>query len=267
MKEFKSVFYRFICFLGLIVLSCVLYAQNIPADSPEEILKQRQEVFSQIKALEDPFEDSLWYQGRIYEFDLKSKTGTPYFLNIQTLPGSLTYNGKLHENLLLRYNLIMDELIILKKADRANMIQLVLNKYYVERFSLMYSGNYYHFRMHTEMKPIHDELKEGFYEVIYDDEVRMFVKHKKESSYNPTDFDPYSYKYKSQVYLILAGRIYDVDSRRDYLKAFQDYKKSLRKYMKQASINFEKSGTQDLIALCAYSKLLLENRDAGLERN
>ena len=166
MKEFKSVFYRIICFQGLIILSGVLYAQNLPDYSPEDILKQRQEVFTQIKALKDPYEDSLWYQGRIYEFDLKSRIGTPYFLNIQTLPGSLTYNGKLHENLLLRYTLITDELIILKKAEKANMIQLVLNKYYVERFSLMYSGNSYHFRIHNEMKPIHDKLKEGFYEVI-----------------------------------------------------------------------------------------------------
>ena len=267
MKEFQSVFYRLICFQALIVLSCVLPAQNIPADSPEEILKQRQEVFSQIKALEDPLEDSLWYQGRIYDFVLRSKTGTPYFQNIQTLTGSLTYNGKLHKDLILSYNLVLDELIILKKTDRVNMMQLVLNKYYVERFSLKYSDNYYHFRMHSEMKPIHDQLKEGFYEEIYDDEVRMFVKHKKQLYFNDTNFDPFSYQYESQVYLIVDGKIYDVDNRRDYLKAFQDYKKSLRKYMKQASINFEKSGTQALFSLCAYSKSLLENQDTGIERN
>jgi hypothetical protein len=182
--------------------------------------------------------------------------GSPYFLNVQTIPGSLTYNGILYEDLILCYNLVMDELIVLKKADKVNMMQLVLNKYYVESFSLDYSGNTFHFRMHSEMKPIHDQLKEGYYEVIYDDELRMFIRHNKIFFFNATDFDPFSYQYESQVYLISDGKVYAVDNRRDYLKAFQDNKKSLRKYMRQANINFEKSGNQDLFSLCAYSKTL-----------
>jgi hypothetical protein len=259
MKENDSGYYRLKCFLGLMVLPFVVSAQTIPADPPEEILKRRQEVFRQIEALENPFEDSLWYQGRIYEFELRSRIGTPYFLDIGNLTGKLTYNGKVYENLLLSYNLVMDELIIEKQVYKTNMIKLVLNKYYVEEFTLRRYGNNYYFRMNSEMKPIHDQLKEGFYEVVYDDELMMLVKHKKALVFDASRFDHYSYQEEKQVYLILAGRIYDVDRRRDYLKAFQDYKKSLLKYMRHSNINFEKSGTQALSALCAYSKSLLNH--------
>ncbi len=132
----------------------------------------------------------------------------------------------------------MDELIIWEKGNRGNMMQLVLNKYFVERFTLEHSGNYYHFRLHTEMNPIHDQLKEGFYEVVYDDELRMFVKHKKELSFDATNTDPYSYQYEKQVYLILDGEFYVVDSRRDYLKAFQDYKKTLTQIYEAGEYQF-----------------------------
>lgn len=258
MQEFVSVLYRLICFQALIVLSCVLSAQNIPAFSPEDILEKRQEVFRQINALDDPFEDSIWYQGRFYEFKIRSRIGTPYFLDIVMIPGSLTYNGKLHENLSLSYNLVTDELILWKKDDRGNMDLIVLNKYFVESFNLEQSGNYFHFRLHSEMNPIHDQFKEGFYEVVYDDELRMFVKHKTVLFFNASDIDPNSYRYEKQVYLIFDGEFYVVDNRRDYLKAFQDYKKYLRKYMRQRNINFEKSGTQALVDLCAYSTSLLD---------
>jgi len=189
---------------------------------------------------------------------LRSNQGTPYFNNSVSLAGSLTYKGKLHEDLVLSYNLITDELILLDRGNTSNIIQIELNKYYVDRFSLNYHGNYYHFRMHSEMKPIHDQMKEGFYEVIYDDVLRMFVKHKKILFFDVSESNPNSYKYEKQVYLILNGDINVVKSRRDYLKAFQQQKKPLRKYMRRANINFEKSGTQILTALCAYSKSLLD---------
>ena len=258
MKENNSAHSRLKYFFGVLLLPCLVSAQIIPADSPEEILKQRQEVFRQIKTLEDPFEDSLWYQGRIYEFELGSKIGTPYFLDIGILAGELTYKGKVQEDLFLSYNLVMDELIIEKKVDKSNMILFVLNKYFVEDFTLMHYGYNYLFRLHTEMKPIHDQLKEGYYEVVYDDELMMYVKHKKVLFFDATKYDHYSYQDENQVYLIVAGKIYDVNSRRDYLKAFQDDKKSLRKYMREAKINFEISGTQTLSALCEYSKSLLD---------
>ena len=109
------------------------------------------------------------------------------------------------------------------------------------------------------MKPINDQLKEGFYEVVYDGELRMFVKHNKELFFDASKTDHYSYQYEKQVYLVLAGKIYVIDSRKDYLRAFLDLKKPLRKYMRQMNINFEKSGTQILFALCAYSQSLLDN--------
>jgi hypothetical protein len=107
------------------------------------------------------------------------------------------------------------------------------------------------------MNPIHAQLKEGFYEVVYDDKLRMFVKHKKELSFDATNATN-TYQYEKQTYIILDGKIYDIDNRRDYLNAFQDHKKSLRKYMRQAKINFKKSGTQMLFDLCTYSISLLD---------
>ncbi|MFC2116624.1 hypothetical protein ACFLTU_09115 [Bacteroidota bacterium] len=258
LRECSSVYYRIRFFFGMLFLPFVVSAQSIPAESPVEILKQRQEVFRQINALENPFEDSLWYQGRIYEFELSSTIGTPYFLDKGTLKGNLTYKGKDYEELLLSYNLIMDDLIIEKKVNEYNIIKLVLNKYFVEGFTLQHYSNYYHFRLHTEMKPIHDQLKEGFYEVVYDDELMMLVRHNKVLFFDASKSDHYSYKDEKQVYLILAGKIYDVNSRRIYLQAFQNYKKSLRKYMRRANINFERSGTQTLSGLCAYSQSLLD---------
>jgi len=258
-KSGLPALFRLICFQVLMVLPCTLYAQNIPAVSKEDILFQRIEVFNQIKAMDDPFEDSLWYQGRIYEFEVKSHTGTPYYFNAGTLSGSVSYNGKWYEDLILSYNLILDELVLWKTGSPGNRVPLVLNKYYVERFTLMHYGNEYHFRLHSETNPIHEQLKEGFYEVVYEEELSMFVKHQKELNLDPNSANQSSYRYDKQVYLILDGKVYTVDGRRDYLKAFQDDKKFLRKHMRQAKINFEKSGTQILIDLCAYSRSLLEH--------
>jgi hypothetical protein len=96
------------------VLPWVLSAQYIPADSPGDILKQRQKVFSFIEDLEDPYEDSLWYQGRIYDYQLRSKNGTPYFDNSMTLLGNLTYNEKRYEDLLLS-TVICDPILSARK--------------------------------------------------------------------------------------------------------------------------------------------------------
>ncbi len=258
--------YRLDCLIGFLILQYMVSAQILPVDSPEEILEQRQKVFTDIN-LENPYEDSLWYRGRIYEFDIGSHIGTPYFLDIGILAGKLTFKGKLHENLRLSYNLVTDELIIEEYDSENNMTLLVLNKYFVEDFTLTHYGQNYLFRMNTEMKPIHDKLEEGFCEVIYDDELQMFVRHKKVLFFDASKYDHYSYKDENRVYLIVAGKLYRVNSRRDYLRAFQVDRKSLRRYMRQANINFEKSGTKSLSALCAYSKSLLDNQTTGIEEN
>ncbi len=258
MKNKESVYYSLIFFICLVLQPDVLLAQTIPAVSPVAILKHRQEVFNQINALENPFEDSLWYQGRIYEFEVKSRLGTPYFLDNITLPGSLTYNGKLYENLILSYNIVIDELILWTKSDNGNMLQVVLNKYYIEKFTLSHSGKSYNFRLITETKPIYDHLKEGFYEVIYEDELSMYVRHKTKLYNNNSNLDN-SYKYEKQVYLVLDGKVYVINKRRNYLNAFRDHKKLLHKYMRQEKINFGKSESKYLNALCKYNKSLLDN--------
>ena len=200
--------------------------------------------------------DGLWYHGRIYEFELKAKLGTPYFLDFKTMPGSLTYNKKLHTDLTLSYNLIMDELILWGTGSGGKSPPIVLNKYSVEKFTLKKDGRNYHFRLNTEMKPIHDHLKEGFYEVIYDDKLSMFIKHKMKLSTDPGNLDKF-YESEKQIYLILEGNIFVINNRGDYISAFQDHEKSLRKYMRQRSINFDRSDTQVLIELCNYSKTFL----------
>jgi hypothetical protein len=93
----------------------------------------------------------------------------------------------------------------------------------------------------------------------------MFVRHKKVLLFDASKYDHYSYKDENRVYLIVAGKIYHVSSRRDYLRAFHDNRKSLRRYLRQANINFDKSGTKSLSALCEYSKKLLDNKATGIE--
>jgi len=241
---------------AFLLIPLVVSAQNLTVESAEEILTGRQEVFREINARENPFEDSLWYHGRIYEYTLGSKLGTPYYLDLAALKGTITYQGREYEDLLLSYNLVMDELILKKKINKTNSIELVLNKYYVEGFVLEHFNNYYNFILHTDLRPIHSHLQEGFYELVYDDELKMLVRHKKILFFDAGKSDHYSYQHEKKIYLILDAEIHDVTRRRDFLNVFVNNKKSLKKYMRQADMNYEKAGTHALSALCSYSKSL-----------
>lgn len=162
----------------------------------------------------------------------KIEEAHPYY-SFEWTQGAVLYDGEWYSATLL-YDVSSDNLIM-QTTPPLRQILLVREK--VEEFRL---GDRHFVKLSGE-----NSLVEGFYEAIYDNNAKVFVRTKKTFE-RVVGYDvetPYRYLTKTTHYIKKDGNYYNVNSKGSVLKVFSSQKSQLRAFLRSQSMSFKDNRT------------------------
>ncbi|MEO5682281.1 MAG: hypothetical protein ABIQ88_06545 [Chitinophagaceae bacterium] len=220
-----------------------LNAQQPLADSVFYV----QSVSNAVSAYKNEVQGNLHiYNGSEYLRTGHGTKGTPFFEADSLLPGTVLYDGKFYNNLLLHYDLVTDNVIINNYAQN-NELVLVPEK--LDYFSIL---NHQFVRI-TADSSLPSFITTGFHEKLYDGRLTLFAKRQKAGklSINAADNDA-TYVAYNYYYVLLNNVFYRADDKNSFLALLADQKEAINKYIKDNRINFNKKREESMIKVVEY---------------
>ena len=161
------------------------------------------------------------------------------------LPGSVSMSGKAFSNLLVRYDIYNDEIMI--PTNRGLILQL--NKEMVDSFSMVFNSRTYNF---VKLKEDSTSSLSGYANLLYRGKTSLYVKYRKEIELLAVD-KKYDLFYQShRIYFMKDGIYYPVTSMRDIYKVIGEEKTVLKAYIKKNKLNISKREPQTFILAVSY---------------
>ena len=159
--------------------------------------------------------------------------------------GSLYYDDELYEDVPLMYDLVSDQLIV-SQVDSYADIELVSTK--VDWFTIK-DHNFIHLGNHPSDK----ELENGFYEVLYDGNVKLFARRKRIITESIEQQRVVSKVSEMNRYFIYKDGVYvQVKKRSSILKVLNDMEKELKYYSKQHQLDFRRETEASLLSIVSH---------------
>ena len=225
---------KFVIFL-LLLLSLNIFAQN----ATEQLRQHTSEIYGT---------DDILVNGTTYRPLHPIASGDPFFINGVFVRGQLNLKGRSFQNVLLKFDIEQQKLVLKHFDDGAKFELIALNNNYIKSFSL-------HDKFFVNIDDLikNDEAK-GFYELIYRGDFLFVREYKKVFVGTFSDKYPYG-KYsdtKTTNFLFLKGKKYKVAKKKDLYNLFPQYKTLIKKFMKEHKIKLRKSNNKKLNILTQY---------------
>ncbi len=224
---------------------------QVPPDSVQRTL-----ALNQIKARYNAQMDLQrgLYNGYEYSPYLPGIKGTAYFNNEKDwTKGSANYNGTLYTNILIKYDLVKDLLVVLDTNSNASFT-LVSEK--VEDFWI--AGH--HYRYLNAGNGLDNHLDPGFYDVLSDGVVRLYARRTKsiENSSNSYSGLEKVFKERTNYYLEKDGTFYKANTPSSFLGFFKDKKAAVKAYLKKADLIYTENDEEYKIKGLLYYETMLK---------
>ncbi len=208
------------------------------------------ETTGELKAAET---DSLNYlvNGWLYQYQTV-QNGHPYFGDQGWISGTVTTNYESFKNVLVKYDIYQDELII-PLYRKEGTYTIVINPGTLKSFTI----KNHHFINLNYLISDCDNTYPGYYEVIYDGNLKLVSKWQKQT----TDTDKISggsFKIGRTMYLIRHNKLNPIKSKTSLLKLFPENKTQIRKYIREKQIYLNRSGDTQIRDLIEYIDQLYE---------
>jgi hypothetical protein len=224
----------FIIFL-LLLLSLNIFAQN----ATEQLWQQTSEIYGT---------DDILVNGTTYRPLHPIASGDPFFINGIFVHGQLNLKGRSFQNVLLKFDIEQQKLILKHFVDGAKFELIAFNNNYIKSFSL-------HGRFFVNIDDlIKNDKAKGFYELIYQGDFLFVREYKKVFVSTFSDKYPYG-KYsdtKTTNFLFLEGEKFKISKRKDLYNLFPQHKVLIKKFMKEHKIKLRKSNNNKLNILMQY---------------
>lgn len=170
-----------------------------------------------------------------YSLRYSARTGHQFFMWPDKQPGSVNYNGQYFSNLLLAYDIVLEQLV-LPFPDSPFMLRLVNE--HVRDFTI---NNHHFTRIQTDSTN-GSPVVTGYYEILHDGRIQALARRtkrlQKQTRQNKLQVDfPATNKFflkKNDVY-------YSVSSKKDILRVFADHTKEMQAYIQRKKLKFKKS--------------------------
>jgi len=166
------------------------------------------------------------------------------------LPGSVSMNGKTFKNLLVRYDIYNDEIMI--PTDRGLILQL--NKEMVDSFSLNFNGRKYNF---VNLRNDSTKLN-GYANLLYKGKTALFVKYRKEIELLAVDKKFDLFYQTLRIYFLKDDVFYPITSIRDIYKVIGEDKDALKAYVKKSKLYLNKKEPQTFVLPVGYYDTMIQ---------
>jgi len=207
-----------------------------------------QNTFSELEASEVYSSELAIVNGTRWYFDNNYK-GHPFFYDDELFEGSVTFNGVNFSHLTLTYELLSNELILIKEVD-TQIRELILNENFVESFVFIHpvTARQYFF----ERKKLSGVEGKKYYQVVYPGETTCYIYHKKVINNRVTGNYMGEYLYEPVIYIKKGDEFKGCTNKRTFLRLLEDQKKQIRKYMRRNNLSFHGENPEDIARVLQY---------------
>jgi len=170
-----------------------------------------------------------------------TRTGHPFYLVPDVLPGAANYNDREFANVRLQYDLVRDQVVL---SQPGNPLKLRFIDEKVRTFSV--DGHQF-VRLVADSASA-DIIRTGYYELLADGPVQVLAKRSK-TMYEHLN-KPYidvSFTETNRLYLQKAGRYYAVGSKGKALRLLADHSQEMQQYLKEHHLSFSKAARENSV--------------------
>ena len=189
------------------------------------------------------------YNGIEYDYFGREAKGSPFLIDTMH-SGSVFYDGILYEDVLLRYDMVND-LLLLKYLRDNNTLQLVKSK--VDYFSI---------QQHTFINVAEDDQNKnegsGFYELLYKHKTMLVLAKRIKKllqTTNPEDKGGKFVQY-DQYFIYRDDKFLPVNAANELVDIFKDKAGEIKKFIKTHQLNFKKQKEEAILSTTAFYNTL-----------
>jgi len=233
--------------LAVILLSFLTFRSSGQAISEHDSTQEIAAAVSAYKEATGQFQNL--YNGRqYYLYDNRSEEHQ-FFDFRKWHKGVIMYDGQRFDSIPLLYDIFKDELII----KHFNGDHLLLQSEKVGYFKV----DNHTFARQEAGKDINEQMRTGFYDVLYNGSSRTIVRRVKQRQEKIVDKMVIAlYPQKNHFYVKKQDRYYNVGSKKSLFNLFPEHKRELRKVLKEEHINYRRNREVAIVkVVAAYDKL------------
>ena len=176
------------------------------------------------------------------------KEGHPYFDTSALTNGKVYYDGLVYRDVPMLYDIITDELIV-QHYNKVFLVQLIRSR--IDSFSMRE-----HQFLHLGRDSIAEGIQEGFYDRIYNGNIKLYVKRKKIIQESIPDMQVERRVYQNDKYFLYKDSVYhNIYSEASILKLMKDKRSVLKQTLRKHKVRFRKNREYAM-------KLMAEQYDA-----
>lgn len=182
---------------------------------------------------------------------MSESSGHPYFLDPGWKKGSVCLDGVLFENLLLRYDISSDQIVLNTSGLTGSFLQLVIKNGQIEYFTM--NGALF--------KPFTHPLTmtgTGFCQVLVDDGVKLLLLKSKNLKVTAGGISDFVYQLNRESFLEINGEIKKYRGRNSAYRLFPELKPQLKDFIRVEKLSFRRMNMEDHRKLIEYCNTLLE---------
>jgi hypothetical protein len=184
------------------------------------------------------------YNGRIWRNTYYQIEGDQFLFTDKFLPGSVTMRGKTFNNVMIRYDILKDEINI--PVIPWGIVQL--NKEMTDSFSFVFENKTYRFARFPDKNPTG---LEGYCQFLYGGKTFLFVRYSKyivrSSSVGKND----RFYQISRTYFVKDSLAHQVKGKHDLLKVLYDDKKVVRNIIRENKLDIS-GDPESMVPLISY---------------
>jgi hypothetical protein len=190
-------------------------------------------------------QNQILYNGRVWRNLYFKVRGNQFLFTSGFLPGTVTINGKLFNNINIRYDIYKDE--IMTMSDPVTFLQF--NKEMVDRFSILSENKLYQFE---KIIPDSSNVLKGYVNVLYKGKTSLYVKYKKVIELLAVDgkFDRF-YQFH-RIYVVKDEIIYPVTGKKELLNILVDRKPQIKDFIKTSRLKVSKNVPESFVPVLEF---------------
>ncbi|MBL7763564.1 MAG: hypothetical protein JNL23_09105 [Chitinophagaceae bacterium] len=219
------------------------YGQLLPSDSG--IYLSSKENLTRLY-VDSIGENLRLYNGTQFTTAYKSNLGHPFFEDANPQAGTIFYGGTSYSGTKLLYDIIRDEVICVNKFKNDEIIKLIPSK--INWFTLQQ-----HLFVHL-LKDSNDTNfpGNGFYEQLYNGNMAVFKKVKKQFFESSKTDEPSKYIQYNYYYIRKKNKYHLIDNRRSLIAVCDDRKADVANFIRKERLNFKKDAATMIVRVIDY---------------
>ena len=241
-------FYHVFLVVIILFIQSTAYSQPLPNSVADSLITEQTKLYSTIEC-SNFFDSAGFIKGYVSPFQ-GSKIRNPFFQENNWRNGSLNLGGKTYLVDMMKYNIEMDQLIVLISM-KSEAYPIAINSTSIPQFHFDGKDFFY----------LDSILWPGYYEKISTKSCNIYVKWYKRLLNNQTRGEVYSLHQK--IVIEKEGNFYAIHRLADLYKLFPSVENEMRKYKKEHNIIFSKNPSGAVYQLVGLANTILTENEVN----